>query len=100
MSSQQALDEVRFGREYYSSADVARLLDVPVGTIRNWIRECRYPVSSEMRSASPLIVLPKGGRWLSFANLIEAHTVAAFRASGLSMQKIRPASPTLSGSSD
>jgi uncharacterized protein (DUF433 family) len=91
MSSQQALDEVRFGREYYSRADVARLLDVPVGTVGNWIRGYRYPVRDEMRSAGPLIVPPKGGRWLSFANLIEAHTVAAFRASGLSMQKIRPA---------
>ena len=39
----------------------------------------------------PLIVPPKGRRWLSFANLVEAHTVAAFRASGVSMQKIRPA---------
>jgi uncharacterized protein (DUF433 family) len=44
-----------------------------------------------MRSASPLIIPPKGGRWLSFANLVEAHTVAAFRATGVSMQRIRPA---------
>jgi uncharacterized protein (DUF433 family) len=92
MSPRQTLDKVRFDREYYSRADVARLLDVPVGTVGNWIRGYRYPVRDHVRSAGPLIVPPKGGRrWLSFANLIEAHTVAAFRASGVSMQKIRPA---------
>jgi len=87
----QALDELRFSREYYSRADVARLLDVPVGTVSNWVRGYRYPVRDQIRSAGPLIVPPKEGRWLSFANLVEAHTVAAFRASGVSMQKIRPA---------
>ena len=88
----QALDELRFGREYYSQADVARLLDVPVSTVGNWVRGYRYPVGDQVRSADPLIVPPQAGRWLSFANLVEAHTVAAFRAeSGVSMQKIRPA---------
>jgi uncharacterized protein (DUF433 family) len=87
----QALDELRFGREYYSQAEVARLLDVPVATVGNWVRGYRYPVGYQVRSADPLILRPKAGRWLSFANLVEAHTVAAFRASGVSMQKIRPA---------
>lgn len=85
------LDEVRFGREYYSQADVARLLNVPVGTVGNWVRGYRYPVRDQVRAAEPLILPPKGGRWLSFANLVEAHTAAAFRASGVSMQKLRPA---------
>lgn len=44
-----------------------------------------------MRTAAPLIMPPGDGRWLSFANLVEAHTVAAFRGSGVSMQKLRPA---------
>ena len=70
---------------------MARLVDVPVGAMGNWVRGYRYPVRGQVRSADPLIVPPKGGRWLSFANLVEAHTVAAFRASGVSMQKIRPA---------
>lgn len=90
-SPQRALDEVRFGREYYPRADVARLLDIPVGAVGNWVRGYRYPVRDKVRSADPLIVPPKGGRWLSFANLVEAHTLAAFRASGVRMQKIRPA---------
>ena len=77
----QTLDETRFGREYYSRADVARFLNVPVGTIGNWVRGY----------ADPLIVPLKGGRWLSFANLVEAYTVSAFRASGVSMKRIRPA---------
>ena len=77
----QTLDETRFGREYYSRADVARFLNVPVGTIGNWVRG----------HADPLVVPLKGGRWLSFANLVEAHTVSAFRASGVSMKRIRPA---------
>jgi len=87
---QQALDEVRFDREYYPRADVARLLDIPVGAVCNWVRGYRYPVRDKVRSADPLIVPPKGGRWLSFANLVEAHSLAAFRASGVSMQKIWP----------
>ena len=44
---QQALDEVRFGREYYSRADVARLLHVPVGTVDNWIRGYRCRVRAK-----------------------------------------------------
>jgi hypothetical protein len=87
----QALDETRFGREYYSQADVARFLDVPVGTVSNWIRGYRYPMGDEVRSAAPLIALLKGARWLSFANLVEAHTVSAFHASGVRMRTIRPA---------
>jgi uncharacterized protein (DUF433 family) len=86
-----ALDEPRFGRECYSQADVARLLDVPVGTVGNWVRGYRRPVGDQVRSADPLIVPPKGGSWLSFANLVEAHTVSAFRAGGVSMQRTRPA---------
>jgi uncharacterized protein (DUF433 family) len=82
---------VRFGCEYYLQVDVARLLDVPVGTVGNWVRGYRDPCRDQVRSAEPLIVPPKGGRWLSFANLVEAHAVAAFRASGVSMQRIRPA---------
>jgi uncharacterized protein (DUF433 family) len=88
---QQALDEMRFGRGYYSNADVARLLGVRVGTIGDWIRSCDHAVRNQARSAVPLIAPPKGGPWLSFANLIEIHTVASFQASGLSMQRIWPA---------
>jgi uncharacterized protein (DUF433 family) len=89
--AQPSPEDVRFGREYYSRADVGRLLDVPVSTVGHWIRGYRYPAGDRVRFADPLIVPPGGGRWLSFANLIEAHTLAAFRASGVTMQKIRPA---------
>ena len=62
-----------------------------MGTVGNWLRRYRYPVGDKVRSADPLIVPPGNGRWLSFANLVEAHTLSAFRASGVGMQRIRPA---------
>jgi uncharacterized protein (DUF433 family) len=55
------------------------------------VRGYRRPVGVQVRSADPLIVPPKGGRWLSFANLVEAHTVSAFRAGGVSKKRTRPA---------
>lgn len=91
-SARPILDDIRFTHEFYSRADVARTLDVPTSTVSNWIRGYRYPVRGDVRSAGPLIVPPKRDhRWLSFVNLVEAHTIAAFRASGVSMQRIRPA---------
>jgi uncharacterized protein (DUF433 family) len=91
-SYRPASDDIRFTDEFYSRAEVARLVEVPTSTVSNWIRGYRYPVRGEVRSSKPLIVPPKRDhRWLSFANLVEAHTIAAFRASGVSMQKIRPA---------
>jgi DNA-binding transcriptional regulator YiaG len=45
----QALDELCFGRESSSQADVARLLDVPVGTVGNWVRGHHDPVGNQMR---------------------------------------------------
>lgn len=64
---------------------------MPPGTLRNWIRGYRYPAGRRTAVAQPIIVLPRGDGALSFVNLVEAHTLAAFRECGVSMQKIRPA---------
>src|SRR5262245_15152252 len=89
--AQQALDEVRFHRTFYSRAEAGRLLEVPASTIGDWVRGYRYRSGGQLRSAAPLVVPPSGGSSLSFVNLVEAHTVAAFRASAISMQRLRPA---------
>jgi uncharacterized protein (DUF433 family) len=64
---------------------------VPAGTVGNWVRGYEYPTRIGRRRAARLIEPPAGDGALSFANLVEANTLAAFRAAGVSMQKIRPA---------
>ena len=57
----QALDEMRFGREFYLQVDVARRLDVPVGTVGNWVRGYRDPCRDQVRSADPTPLLAQIG---------------------------------------
>lgn len=75
----------------YLRAAAARIVDIPAGTIGNWVRGYPYPTQAGERRAKPLITPPSRNSELSFTNLVEAHTVGAFRASHVSMQRLRPA---------
>lgn len=84
-------EDLRFKGQVYLQSDVARLVGIPRATLRNWVHGYRYRAAGARRLASPLVVPPADGRWLSFTNLVECHTLAAFRSCGVSMQQIRPA---------
>lgn len=88
---QQSSPDIRFTERLYLRSDVARLLGLPAATLAAWVRGYHYRTRGGERLAPALIVPPGEGSWLSFTNLVEAHTLAAFRACGVSMQRIRGA---------
>jgi uncharacterized protein (DUF433 family) len=73
----------------YSLAEAARYLDVPIATLRYWVRGARYRTAAGSRSARPIIHTPRAG-WLSFQNLVEAHVLCALRRTHrVSLHRIR-----------
>lgn len=85
------LTDLRFTEQFYVLPEAARIVGVPVGTLRNWVRGYRYRSGRGRAEAAAVIEPPAPDGALSFVNLVEAHTLAAFRECGVSMQKIRPA---------
>lgn len=75
----------------YSRAEAARIVHVAPGTVGNWVRGYAYPTRTGDRRSKPLVVPPTRRGDLSFTNLVESHSITAFRASGISMQRLRPA---------
>jgi uncharacterized protein (DUF433 family) len=79
----------------YTPPQAARIVEVPPATLRNWARGYAYKTLSGVVEAFPMITTarPGGSRGPSipFLGLAEAYVLAAFRAVGVPMQRIRPA---------
>lgn len=64
----------------YSFSEASRCLQIPLETLRSWIRGRNYPTNSGKKKFDPVIQLPdKNLPLLSFRNLIEAHVLDAIR---------------------
>lgn len=86
------MPDPRFDLALYPVPEAARLVGVPVRSLWNWLRGYRYVSRGAVVQAEPVISLTVAeGSALSFANLVEAGTLASFRKTGVSMQKIRRA---------
>jgi len=79
----------------YSRTEAARIVDVPERTLRNWALGYVYKTMKGKVEALPLITTaaPHGTtpQSVPFVGLAEAYVLAAFRAAGVPMQRIRPA---------
>lgn len=79
----------------YTPPQVARIVAVPPATIRNWVQGYSYKTLNGVVEAFPLITTTRVGSSrapsLPFLGLAEAYILAAFRAAGVPMQRIRPA---------
>lgn len=76
----------------YTISDVADYINVPVATLRNWVRGRLYPtVQDGIKRSPPLIRMADPDRnLLSFTNLAEAHVLSAIRRRhGIQMDKVR-----------
>lgn len=83
----------------YSGAQAAGLIRVAPATFRNWAVGYRYDTAAGEATAKPLITAapPRPGRaWVPFSGLAEGFVLAAFRAAGVPLQRIRPAIEALS----
>lgn len=79
----------------YTPPQAARIVAVPPATLRNWVQGYSYKTLGGVVEAFPLITTARVGSSrapsLPFLGLAEAYVLAAFRAAGVPMQRIRPA---------
>ncbi|ROS72048.1 DUF433 domain-containing protein [Cellulomonas sp. PhB143] len=78
----------------YSVTQAAHIVVTPPSTLRNWARgSVSKNIDGEQRVVDALITTTGTGRGpvIPFVGLGEAYVLAAFRAAGVPMQRIRPA---------
>lgn len=66
----------------YGISQAANYLNIPLQTLRSWIRGRKYPIGQggKVRFSAPVIKLPKAHLpMLSFMNLVEAHVLKGIR---------------------
>src|SRR2546421_12084488 len=81
----------------YTFGDAARYLDIPLSTLRSWIRGYPYQTKSGKRLFKPVFHLPEPGvRRLSYTNLVEAFVLGNLRRKyKIDLYKIRTAIASL-----
>ena len=77
----------------YTLTEAARYLHIAPATLRSWVVGRSYPLGTGTGFFEPLIQLPDtSDRYLSFANLVEAHVLRALRTEhGASIKAVRTA---------
>jgi len=85
----------RFETPLYTVGEAARFLGVPVSTFSTWVRGYRRtPEGRSVVVGEPIVTSVAAGRRMAeipFIGLAEGMVVAAFRRTGVSMQKVRKA---------
>lgn len=91
-------DDVRFSVPLYSVAEVARYVDMPQETLRQWARGySKVQRSGRKSTGAPIVTAfeaPVRGHRLPtmpFVGLAESMVLSAIRRSGVPLQRIRPA---------
>jgi len=86
--------DIRFDLPLYTVAEAARALDVPPTTLSTWaFGYVRKPTERREHRGEPVVTAfpgPQGPR-IPFVGLAEGMVLAAFRQSGVSLQRVRPA---------
>ncbi|GIX46066.1 MAG: hypothetical protein KatS3mg131_0277 [Candidatus Tectimicrobiota bacterium] len=80
----------------YSLAEAAHYLQIPLSTLRSWVKGRDYPTKTGRKRFQPLLTPPHTPAGqplaLSFFNMVEAHVLDALRRQHrLSMRKVREA---------
>jgi len=90
-----AINDLVFDVPLYTVAEAARIVGVPTSTLSSWARANtkRPPDGRKVPSKAVLTHRQAAGHAasISFAGLAEALVLAAFRRSGVPLQRIRPA---------
>lgn len=87
-----------FTAPLYTLTEAARIVGVPAATLHHWARGYTFKdIDGAQRSSDALITTTRAGRGavVPFIGLGEAYVLAAFRAAGVPLQRIRPALATL-----
>lgn len=85
----------KFDAPLYTQVEAARFLGLSESTFRNWARGYHGVVRGREVTGAPILTAldPSGPRGanIPFVGLAEGYALAAIRASGVPMQRIRPA---------
>jgi uncharacterized protein (DUF433 family) len=86
-------DALRFEKPLYSISEAASYVGVPRSTFETWARGyVRHPRGRRPTQGNPLLTtVPGPGLTIPFIGLAEGMVLAAFRDTGLPLQRIRPA---------
>lgn len=91
MSTASTTDS-RFTRPLYSVTEAASYVGVPRTTFDTWVSGYERQTASRSTVRGPLLTRVGGGqKTVPFIGLVEGAVLAAFRETGLPMQRIRPA---------
>ena len=88
------LGEREFTVPLYTQREAADVVGVPASTFHHWARGYMYKTLDGSQKSSPALVTTVGvrrGPVVPFIGLGEAYVLAAFRQTGVPMQRIRPA---------
>lgn len=88
------LGEREFTVPLYTQREAADVVGVPASTFHHWARGYMYKTLDGSQKSSPALVTTVGDRRgpvVPFIGLGEAYVLAAFRRTGVPMQRIRPA---------
>lgn len=87
------LNDPRFTKPLYTVTEAASYLGVPRATLDTWVRGyIRRPAGRRVVRGEALLTSIPGGRLtIPFVGLAEGMVLAAFRETGLPLQRIRPA---------
>lgn len=85
----------RFTAPLYTAAEAARYLDVPASTLRRWANGYEWQSRGQTLHGSPILTTVRAPKpataSIPFVGLAEGLVLAAFRRSGVPLQRIRPA---------
>jgi uncharacterized protein (DUF433 family) len=92
-------DALRFEKPLYSVSEAASYLGVPRSTFETWVKGyLRHPPGRRPTHGEALLTsVPGHGLTIPFVGLVEGMVLAAFRETGLPLQRIRPALDRLRG---
>ena len=73
--------------------EAAWLIQVPAGTLRQWVHGRRYPTAQGVRTSPGIVQLEReSGGFLTFTNVVEGHVLSSMRRQhGLKLDTIRTA---------
>ncbi len=77
----------------YAFADASKYLEVPLATIKSWVKGRMYPTEAGQKRFEPVFELPSPKKpLLSFTNLVEIHVLYAIRKRhNVRLDKVRDA---------
>ena len=95
-------DALRFQKPLYTVTEAASYVGVPRSTFDTWVRGyLRRPAGRKPVHGDPLLTsVPGQGLTIPFVGLAEGMVLAAFRETGLPLQRIRPALDRLRAESE